>query len=364
MLDKITVFDVETADSHQSRICAIGIVVIENGKAVKSVSHLVNPQCRFDKWNVAVHGITEVTVAEEKTFSQLWPEISGYFTDTVLCGHNVGFDIRVLEKTCAAYGLDFQKPHYIDTMPLIPFFWPDSPDRKLNTICNLLGIPLDHHDAGSDANATAEILLRMLVMGLDESALREYTTPEPSRRQSSTRKSRTTRHIQELRELLSGITMDGKIQPEEYRTLCSWLCWRSDLTGMYPYDDLVAAVYRFDYDEATDPDAFAELEQLCVSLLDPVNSFACGNNDICVKDKLVVLTGEFECGSRFEVERQLAERGATVQKSVTQKTDFLLIGSVGSPDWSSGNYGNKVKRAMELQAKGFGIQIIREADFF
>jgi len=36
----------------------------------------------------------------------------------------------------------------------------------------------------------------------------------------------------------------------------------------------------------------------------------------------------------------------------------------GSSMWCAGNYGTKVKKALELQAKGIPIEIIREADFY
>jgi hypothetical protein len=32
--------------------------------------------------------------------------------------------------------------------------------------------------------------------------------------------------------------------------------------------------------------------------------------------------------------------------------------------WCAGNYGTKVKKALELQANGSSIQIIREEDFY
>ena len=39
---------------------------------------------------------------------------------------------------------------------------PELPNHKLNTICDYLGVDLDHHHAGSDSRACAEILLHYL----------------------------------------------------------------------------------------------------------------------------------------------------------------------------------------------------------
>ncbi|AFV03272.1 hypothetical protein UNSWDHB_1647 [Dehalobacter sp. UNSWDHB] len=42
----------------------------------------------------------------------------------------------------------------------------------------------------------------------------------------------------------------------------------------------------------------------------------------------------------------------------------MVVGGQGSSAWSAGNYGNKVKKALESQANGRLIEIIREADFY
>ena len=60
----------------------------------------------------------------------------------------------------------------------------------------------------------------------------------------------------------------------------------------------------------------------------------------------------------------LSERGAVLQKGVTKKTNIVLVGDCGSDAWVAGNYGTKVKKAMELQEKGIEISIVREEDFF
>ena len=80
--------------------------------------------------------------------------------------------------------------------------------------------------------------------------------------------------------------------------------------------------------------------------------------------KSIVLTGEFECGSRAEIELFLENQGAVIKTSVSGKTDYLLIGTLGNEDWSFGSYGSKFEKAVELQEKGKPIKILKEEDFF
>ena len=57
--------------------------------------------------------------------------------------------------------------------PSVPL--PRLPDHRLNTMCEALGIPLDHHQAGSDSRAAAFLLADYLKKGLDPAAFeRQY----------------------------------------------------------------------------------------------------------------------------------------------------------------------------------------------
>lgn len=80
--------------------------------------------------------------------------------------------------------------------------------------------------------------------------------------------------------------------------------------------------------------------------------------------KTIVLTGEFACGQRKDVISYFEKSGASVKSGVSGKTDYLIIGSLGSPDWKFGDYGDKVAKAQELQLKGKPIEIIQEEEFF
>lgn len=79
--------------------------------------------------------------------------------------------------------------------------------------------------------------------------------------------------------------------------------------------------------------------------------------------KQICLSGNFICCSKSEISFKLEEMGAIVQKNVTSKTDYLIVGGNGSSDWAYGDYGTKVKKALELQGKGKNIKIISEQDF-
>ena len=77
---------------------------------------------------------------------------------------------------------------------------------------------------------------------------------------------------------------------------------------------------------------------------------------------LICLSGEFELCTKSEFTSQLISIGGIIKNSVTSKTDFLIVGSKGSERYNFGNYGTKVKKALELQENGKHIKIIKEED--
>ena len=140
-----------------------------------------------------------------------------------------------------------------------------------------------------------------------------------------------------------------------------WLDAHRELAGNYPFDVIVRKLVEILEDKVITESERAELLALLEEQSDPVrhHSEKC-TDQIDFAEKLVCLTGEFEFGSRAEVEARLEQAGALIAKSVTGKTDYLIVGGCGSEAWAHGTYGTKVKKALELQEKGKQIKIIRE----
>ena len=67
-MSRFIVFDVETPNSLNNRMSAIGITVIENGAIIDEFYSLVNPETRFDAFNVQLTGISEKSVRNAPLF--------------------------------------------------------------------------------------------------------------------------------------------------------------------------------------------------------------------------------------------------------------------------------------------------------
>lgn len=176
MQNRYIVFDVETPNSRNDRMSAIGIAVAEGGQVVQKFSTLVNPETHFDAFNIQLTGITPEMAASAPTFPQLWERIAPLMSSGILAAHNAPFDMGVLFKCLRHYGISWRaEAEYVCTCRMGKALFPELPNHKLNTVCGCLDIPLSHHDAGSDAAAAAELLCRCMARGGSPAAfLRSY----------------------------------------------------------------------------------------------------------------------------------------------------------------------------------------------
>jgi len=75
------------------------------------------------------------------------------------------------------------------------------------------------------------------------------------------------------------------------------------------------------------------------------------------KGRKFVLSGNFSYGNKHECENKIKEYGGIISKSVSSKTDYLILGNEGSPDYKHGKYGSKVVKAMDLRSN-YGVPAI------
>ena len=103
-----------------------------------------------------------------------------------------------------------------------------------------------------------------------------------------------------------------------------------------------------------------QLSKLINDLLNPVETLTSNIND--VEGKHICLSGNFEYGSKQEVEKYIVERGGLIDNSVKKSTDILVVGNCECQSYSQGTFGTKVIKAMEYNEKGSNISIVKEKD--
>ncbi|MSP90522.1 MAG: exonuclease [Myxococcales bacterium] len=150
--------DFETADNGRDSACAVALVRVEGNRIIDRAVRLIRPP-RSTFVFTYVHGITWRHVQNEPTFGELWPALAAMLHGaTYLAAHNASFDRSVLHACCAAAGLAPPAHPFVCTVQLARKTW-RLPRNSLDVVSQHLGIALKHHDAGSDAEACARIVL-------------------------------------------------------------------------------------------------------------------------------------------------------------------------------------------------------------
>ena len=175
-MPRFIAFDVETPNHLNHRMSAIGITVLEDGEITEEFYSLVDPETDFDYFNTVLTGIDADKVRGAPNFRELWPRIEPLLSSGVLAAHNASFDMGVLKRCLRDYEIDWTpRAVYLCTVQMGRRLLPGV-SHRLDAMCAYYGLPLDHHHAGRDSRACAEILRRYLEGGAEIAPfLRTYT---------------------------------------------------------------------------------------------------------------------------------------------------------------------------------------------
>ncbi len=156
-----TALDFETANNHKTSICAVGMAIVEDGKIVKTISTLIKPIPDFyGYWNTKVHGITPDMTQDAPYFMDVWQELKQYIDGTTLVAHNAAFDVGALRSILAVNGITYPKTKYFCSHIVSKKVFNELPSHKLSIVCKHLDVPLNHHEALSDAIGAAQIIIK------------------------------------------------------------------------------------------------------------------------------------------------------------------------------------------------------------
>lgn len=352
------VIDLETTGFSPTadRIIEISAIKVQDGKVVSTFTTLVDPEIAISpEMENLTHINTQMVVGAPKINVAL-PAFVNYVNNSILVGHNVPFDLRFLAVNCNALGLQFNY-QYIDTLQLSRKVLHNLPKHRLCDLCAHFKIQVaQFHRSLNDCYATHECFQRLCNMVAQiepQSAITSYNKP--------IKQAGTSKHIGQLIALLRDVMADGIIEPHEIAQLKSWINNHRELCGSYPFDmiegvvdsaDACGCISRFESDRLYR--AFDQILNPSFRLSDPRSFSIHGMN--------FVLSGDFVNGEVWEIENALIARGGILQKSVTLKTNCIIVGSLGHSKWITSGYGTKIKRAMEINAKGGNILIVSELD--
>ncbi|SMX50215.1 3'-5' exonuclease [Maliponia aquimaris] len=165
-----TVFDTETTGllPHKDEIVQIGAVRVVNGRIVASerFDQLVNPGRPIPPASTKVHKVSDAMVQGKPDIARAGRQFHAFARDSVIVAHNAPFDMAFLQRHKGRMGVVWDHP-ILDTVLISAVLFGASETHTLDALCERLDVTIPEalrHTALGDAQATAEVLVRMLPM--------------------------------------------------------------------------------------------------------------------------------------------------------------------------------------------------------
>lgn len=156
-----TALDFETANSHPSSACSVGLVRVRNGVVVDRAHWLISPppaHGQFLPFNIKIHGITPAMAAGAPFWEDQLSDLTSFIGDDIAVAHNASFDMGVIRAACAEAISPTPRLKYLCSVQVSRKTY-DLPSHRLPLAAEAAGFgDFAHHDALADAEACAAII--------------------------------------------------------------------------------------------------------------------------------------------------------------------------------------------------------------
>ena len=164
---------------------------------------------------------------------------------------------------------------------------------------------------------------------------------------------------------------DGELSDGEIRFLDAWLRDNDTISTSWPGDVLHRKIRAVLEDRVISSAERLHLIEMLQDLVGaPKADLAARSHvtelayddvpQIRVPGSTFCLTGDFIFGSRDSCAAAITKRGGLFVGRITMQLGYLVLGSLGSPEWKHGSFGTKIEKAMEYKQRGLPIKIVRE----
>ncbi len=164
------VFDTETTGllPHKDEVVQIGAVRVLRGRIIQgeSLNTLVDPGIPIPAASTKVHKVSNEMVQGAPKIDEAGRAFHQFSQDSVIVAHNAPFDMAFLRRHAGAMGVSWDHP-ILDTVLVSAVVFGASETHTLDALCDRLEVTIPEelrHTALGDAQATAEVLCKMLPM--------------------------------------------------------------------------------------------------------------------------------------------------------------------------------------------------------
>ncbi len=187
---------------------------------------------------------------------------------------------------------------------------------------------------------------------------------------------RTAEALAELVGLVRGVVADGVVSREEADRLQRWVGEHPEAAGRWPANLLAWRLRRIFADGRVDPVERRHLGALLEQIASNPGGFGAGfpaaadlpltrpTPEIAFEGRTFVLAGEMAFGPWRACAVVVEELGGRVERRVSRRTDYLVLGSLSADDWTQGAVRPFLDDVARYRARGREIAVVLEEDWW
>ena len=161
-----SVVDTETTglDINEAKLINIAAVKVQNFKIIDFYNTFINPEIIIPPDSIKWHNITDDMVQDKPTADEILPDFLNFVGSSVIVGHHINFDIKMINKELGNCFNCSLKNHWLDTMLIYSrAILRRDEHHTLDHLFDIYNVTCNgRHTALGDALATAEVFTKMI----------------------------------------------------------------------------------------------------------------------------------------------------------------------------------------------------------
>ncbi|MCH9812301.1 DUF3820 family protein [bacterium] len=163
--DTLICLDCETTglDTENDEIIEIAVVKFTLDKEIASLDYLIDPKRPIPEESIAIHHISDDMVQGKPHIEDVLDEVVALIGNYPIMGHNVGFDIKIIEAALRKHGhsKSITSNEVIDTLRLARLYG-EAPKNSLEVLREHFNIPEEGaHRAMNDVIVNIKVYERL-----------------------------------------------------------------------------------------------------------------------------------------------------------------------------------------------------------
>lgn len=201
MLENYTVIDLEMTglNAKYHKILEVAAARVREKQVIETISILIHQELPLEEEIIRLTGINDKMLKDALSEDEVLAEFFAFLGEDILVGHNVIFDYGFLKQAAVNRRVSFERKA-VDTLKIARRCLCKESKKDLETLCQLMGITMEHHHRALDDVMATQLLYEKLEKEF-EMIQTDIFEPKPLLYKAKKQTPATERQKKHLKEL-------------------------------------------------------------------------------------------------------------------------------------------------------------------